>query len=204
MGTEVQEFSPCLAVERGLLVQQNEVRVKHHVARFFVIEHVHAVLRDARAYQVEFAALSPKLAEVRNDGGVPKQALHLVDVKPRRNPTLEVVIHAVAHRFEHRDDAKGTHVFGEVFKVDVGNAAVEGDVGFVVEKRKCTFNVAFITQGDIVRLLFGLFRQNLVEVFQQRKPINLRALRIGRLNTPTDDGFVCFGESLAALGHRCR
>jgi hypothetical protein len=51
-----------------------------------VVEHVDAVLRDARGDEVELAPLGPELTEVADDGRVPEEALDLVDVEPGGDP----------------------------------------------------------------------------------------------------------------------
>ena len=109
-------------------MQEHEIGVQHHVPGLLVVEHVDAVLRDARGDEVELAALRPVLREVADDGGVPEQRLHLVDVEPGRDAALVVVVHAVSDALKDGDDAEGAHVLGEVLEVDVGDAPLEAHV----------------------------------------------------------------------------
>ena len=130
-------------------MQQDEVGVEHHVASLLVIEHVHAVLRDARADEVELAPLGPELREVADDCRVPEQGLHLVDVEPGGDAAFEVVVHAVPDGFEYGDDAERPHVLGQVLEVDVDDSLLEGNVAVVVEEGQRAPHVALVAQCDV-------------------------------------------------------
>ena len=201
MGAHVEQIGPGAAVERRLLVQEHEVGVEHHVAGLLVVEHVDAVLRDARGDEVELAALRPVLREVADDGGVPEERLHLVDVEPGRDAALVVVVHAVSDALKDGDDAEGAHVLGEVLEVDVGDAPLEAHVGGVVEERQRPLHVALVAQRDVPRLGLGLLPQDAVEVAQERVAPRLGGLAVRSLHAAADDGLVRLGKALRALRH---
>ncbi len=185
----------------ALLVEQHEVRVEHHVAGVLVLEHVGRVLRDARADEVELAALRPELREVADDRRVPEEALHLVDVEPGGHAALEVRVHAVTHRLQRREHAEDPHVLREVLEVDVGDAVLEADVALVVEERQRALHVALVAQRDVARLGLFLVEQQLVEIAQHGQAALVLAAHVGKLHAAADDRLVCLGQPLAPLCH---
>ena len=201
LGREGQQVDPALAIEVALLVQEHEIRVQHHVAGVLVLEHVGRVLRDARADEVELAALRPELGEVADDRRVPEEALHLVDVKPGGHAALEVRVHSVAHRFQRREHAEDPHVLREVLEVDVGDAVGETHVALVVEERKRPLHVALVSERDVARLGLLLIEQQLVEVAEHGQSPLVLAAHVGKLHAAADDRLVRLGQSLAPLGH---
>ena len=182
-------------------MEQHEVRVEHHVAGVFVLEHVGRVLRDARAYQVELAPLRPELREVADDRRVPEEALDLVDVEPGRHPALEVRVHAVANRLQGGEHAEHPHVLGEVLEVHVGDAVFEADVALVVEKRQRPLDVAFVAERYVARLGLFLVEQQLVEIAQHGQAALVLAAHVGELHAPADDGLVRLGQPLSPFRH---
>ena len=92
-------------------MQQHKVGVEHHGASALVGEHVGGVLGDACADEVELAALRPELSEVVDDRGMPEQRLHLVDVEPGGDPSVDVgevvVLKHRAKRADREDAAIG-------------------------------------------------------------------------------------------------
>ena len=182
-------------------MQHEEVGVQDQVAAVLVAQQVGAVLGDAGADQVELAPLRPEPAEVADGGGVPEEALDLVDVEPGRHAALEVRVHAVAHRFQHRDDAEGAHVVGQVFEPHAGDAPVEGDVALVVEDGEGPGDVSLEPQRDDLGLGLRLLPQDVVKVLQLRDGSALAAGQVRLLHAAADDRALDVREALVALRH---
>ena len=166
-----------------------------------MVEHVDAVLGDARGDEVELAPFGPEPAEVRDDRGVAEQALHLVDVEPGGDAALEVAVHPVAHALEDRDDPEGAHVLGEVPEVDVGDAPVERHVRRAVEEGERALHVALVAQGYVPGLRLGLRPQDAVEVPEKGGAPLLVRVAVCPLDAAADDGLVGLREPLVPLGH---
>ena len=166
-----------------------------------MVEHVHAVLRDARRHEVELPPLRPEPAEVLDDRGVPEQALRLVDVEPGGHAPLEVPVHPVAHALEDGDDPERAHVLGEVLEVDVGYPPLERDVRRVVEEGERPRHVPLVAQGYVAPLALGLGLEDAVEVPEQRDAALAGRLPVRLLDASADDRLVRLGQALVALGH---
>ena len=182
-------------------MKEDEVGVEDHVPGLLMVEHIDAVLGDARGDEVELASFSPEAAEVRDDRGVAEQALHFVDVEPGGDAAVKIAVHPVAHALEDRDDPEGTHVLGEVPEVDIGDASVERHVRRAVEERERALHVALVAQSYIPGLRFGLRFQDAVEVTEKGGAPLLVRVAVCPLNAAADDGLVGLREPLVSLGH---
>ena len=198
---EIEHLRPCLEVGGALLVEQEEVRVDHHVSRVGVEQHVRGVLGDSGADEAELSALAPEPGEVVDDGRVPEEGLDLVDVEPRDDIPGRRDHDTVPHHLQGGEHAEHLHVLSQLVHVDVGDPVLEADVALAVEEAEGAMDVALVAKRDVPGLGLGLLREDGMEVLQGREPVFEGAAVVGQADAPRDDGPVVLRQALRSLGH---
>ena len=184
-------------------MQHEVVGVEDHGRPDVAAEHEAGVLREPGGDQAELAALCPEALEVRDDGGVLEEALHLVDEEPGCLSLCEVLVHAVSHLLERGEHAEHPHVGVEVVQVDVDHGRVEAHVRLAVEERQRPLDVALVAKRDVLGGALRLFEEQVVEVLEDGR-VGISGTAIGLFDAAGDDGALGLREALPALGHHRR
>ena len=127
--------------------------------------------------------------------------MHLVDVIAGGFVRLAVDGDAVPHRVLHDQHTDFLQLLAQLLDIEGHNAVFDVDAGAVIEHVQRTGDIDFKRRGDVLRLLFLLCQQRIVQILQNRHVFRHgvgQIIPVDHADTAVDDGLFHRLQALLA------
>ena len=191
MRGDIELFGENLSVAAGLIEHEDEIAVFKDVLHLAGGEQVFDVLGDAGGNASPLAEALPNLHRVGRRLLLAQQKVHFVNVVAGGFVGFPVDGDAVPHGVLHDEHPDLLELLAKLLDVEADNAVFNVDVGAVIEHIEGAGNVDFQSRGDVLRLLFLLPPQLVIQVLQNRHILRHRVAEIipvHHAHTAVDDG----------------
>ena len=180
-------------VAGGLVEHINVVAVFKDVLHLAGGKQVFDILRDTCRDAAPLSKTLPNLDGVGRSLFLMQQQVHLVDVETGGLASGAVFGDSVPYRVLHNQHPDFFELFAQLADVKADHAGVNVDVGAVIEHIERTGDIDFKRGGDVLRLLFVLPPQLVIQVLQHRHILRrgiVEIVPIDQPHTAVNDGFL--------------
>ena len=201
MRGDIELFGENLPVAAGLIEHEDEIAVLKDVLHLAGGEQVFDILRDAGGNASPLAEALPDFHRVGRRLLLAQQKVHFVNVVAGGFVGFPVDGHSIPHGVLHDEHPDLLELLAQLLDVEADNAVFDVDVGAVVEHVERAGNVDFQSRGDVLRLLFLLPPQLVIQVLQNRHILRHRVAEIipvHHAHTAVDDGLFHRHEAVLA------
>ena len=201
MRGDIELLGENLPVAAGLIEHEDEIAVLKDVLHLAGGEQVFDVLRDAGGDTSPLAETLPDFHGVGRRLLLAQQKVHFVNVVAGGFVGFPVDGHSVPHGVLHDEHPDLLELLAQLLDVEADNTVFNVDVGAVVEHVEGAGNVDFQSRGDVLRLLFLLPPQLVIQVLQNRHILRHRVAEIipvHHAHTAVDDGLFHRHEAVLA------
>ena len=193
MGRNVELLCKNLPVASRLIEHIDEIAVFKDVLHLAGGKQVFDILSDAGGDAAPFAIAFPNLHAVRSRLFLLQQKVELIEIVARGFMGGAVDGHAVPDLILYHQHPDFLELLAKLLDVVADDAAVHIHIGVVVEHIQRTGDIDFKGGGNVLRFLFVLCAEGVIQVLQHRHILRFRVVEIVPVDdahTTVNDGFL--------------
>ena len=201
MGRDVELLRQNLPVAGSLVEHIHIVGVFKDVLHLTAGEQVFDVLGDARGNAAPLAKALPYLHRIGGGLLLLQKKVHFVDIVAGGLALLPVDRDAVPHRVLHHQHPDLFELLAQLLDIEADHAVFDIHVAAVVEHVERAGDIDFQRRGDILRFLFVLPPEFVIQVLQNRHLLRAwvaQVFPVNRAHTAVDDGLFHRHEAVLA------